>query len=116
MEELPKAITSLSRTGGFLKVLVMVDALDRCDISNGTCSKLLAALYSLQAICNVNVFATSCFIPEITERFKGMPALEFRASKEDIASYPRENLSVLPSFMPRNQNLQEEISTDNFVG
>jgi hypothetical protein len=111
VEELCRALDSLVQTGGFLKVFLVIDALDECDISNRSCSRLLDTIFNLQSECNVNIFATSRFIPEITERFKGMPNLEIRASKEDVRRYLQDNLFILPSFVIRNQDLQEEIST-----
>jgi hypothetical protein len=111
VEELCRALDSLVQTGGFLKVFLVIDALDECDISNRSCSRLLDTIFNLQSECNVNIFATSRFIPEVTERFKGMPNLEIRASKEDVRRYLQDNLFILPSFVIRNQDLQEEIST-----
>ncbi|KAJ5906798.1 uncharacterized protein N7473_003714 [Penicillium subrubescens] len=111
VEELCRVLDSLAQTGGFSKVFIIIDALDECDVSNRSCSRLLDSIFNLQSECNVNIFATSRFIPEITERFKGMPTLEIRASKEDVTRYLRDNLSILPSFVSRNQDLQEEIST-----
>lgn len=111
VEELSKALDSLVQQGDFSKVFVVIDALDECDMLNRSCSKLLDTMFALQASCNVNLFATSRFIPEITERFQELPTLEIRASKEDVTRYLRDNLSILPSFVSRNQDLQDEIST-----
>ncbi|KAJ5381577.1 uncharacterized protein N7496_004005 [Penicillium cataractarum] len=111
VEELSKALESLAQQGGFSKVFVVIDALDECDMSNRSCTKLLDTMFDLQASCNVNLFATSRFIPEITERFQELPTLEIRASKEDVTRYLRDNLSILPSFVSRNKDLQDEIST-----
>jgi hypothetical protein len=72
---------------------------------------LLDTIFKLQATSNANVFATSRFIPEITERLSGMPTLEIRASQEDVPRYLLDNLSILPSFVSRNKDLQEEISS-----
>lgn len=110
VEELCRALDSLLWTGGFSKIFLVNDALDECDKSNQSCSRWLDAIFNFQPECNVNIFATSRFKPEITESFKGMPTLEIRASKEHVTRYLGDNLSILPCFVSRRQDLQEEIS------
>ncbi|RYP20071.1 hypothetical protein DL765_002997 [Monosporascus sp. GIB2] len=60
----------------------------------------------------VNIFATSRYIPEITEKFKGSISLEIRASNEDVRKYLNGHMFRLPGFVNRSPELQEEIKTD----
>ncbi|KAJ5356449.1 hypothetical protein N7517_011058 [Penicillium concentricum] len=110
-ENLTRALHSIvSQTGGFSKIFVIIDALDECQISGGPLSNLLNIVFALQEASGLNFLATSRFIPDIEERFKAMPKLEIRASKEDVTRYLRGNLSNLPNFVTRSEDLQEEIS------
>ncbi|KAJ5486475.1 hypothetical protein N7530_000775 [Penicillium desertorum] len=63
-------------------------------------------MFELQDACNINLLATSRFIPEITERFKEKPTLEIRASRADVMRYLQGILSMLPAFVSRNPELQ----------
>ncbi|KAH9204100.1 hypothetical protein DL95DRAFT_439405 [Leptodontidium sp. 2 PMI_412] len=56
-----------------------------------------------------NVFATSRFIPEVTEKFEGSISLEIRASEEDVRRYLDGHIFRLPAFVSRSPDLQEEI-------
>ena len=62
--------------------------------------------------CEANIFATSRFIPEITEKFEGSISLEIRASDEDVRRYLDGHMSQLPAFVKRSPDLQEEIKTE----
>jgi hypothetical protein len=44
-------------------------------------------IFNLQAKCGANIFATSRFIPEITEKFDRRTWLEIRASDHDVRKY-----------------------------
>ncbi|RFU32928.1 hypothetical protein B7463_g3428, partial [Scytalidium lignicola] len=60
-----------------------------------------------------NIFATSRFLPEITNDFVGKSiSLEICASGEDTRKFLDGQMKRLPSFVLRNVNLQEEIKTE----
>jgi hypothetical protein len=110
VDELSTAIHSLlAKSSLFSQSFLVIDGLDECQTSGGSRSRLLDIIFHLQESSNVNVLATSRFIPEITQRFESMPILEIRASKDDVARYLQGNLASLPSFVTRRQDLQEEI-------
>jgi Cdc6-like AAA superfamily ATPase len=93
----------------YSRVFIIVDALDECQIS-GNCQQFLSEIFRLQAIAQVNIFATSRFIPEITDYFTGGLVLEIRANEDDIRKYLGGHMFRLPRFARDNQ-LQSEIET-----
>jgi hypothetical protein len=95
----------------YSKVFIIVDALDECQAANGCRSRFLEEVFALQAKCGVNIFATSRFIPEITNKFAESTSVEIRASDEDVRKYLDGHMAQLPSFVQRNQQLREEIKT-----
>lgn len=99
-----QVVTSL-----YSRVFLIVDALDECQASNSCRSKFLSEIFSLQAKCKVNLFATSRFIPEITTKFQGDVSLEIPASKEDIGRYLEAHMRHLSPFNEWNRQLQDEI-------
>jgi hypothetical protein len=96
----------------YSRVFIVVDALDECQVSDGCRSRFLSEIFSLQAKCGINVFATSRFIPEITEKFNRSTLLEIRASKEDVRKYLDGHIARLPGFVRRSPELQDEIVTE----
>ncbi|KAI9782389.1 MAG: hypothetical protein M1839_005262 [Geoglossum umbratile] len=96
----------------YSRVFIAIDALDECQVSDGCRSRFLSEIFNLQVKCGANVFATSRFIPEITEKFNGSTSLEIRASDEDVRKYLKGHMSRLPLFVSRNVDLQEEIMTE----
>jgi Cdc6-like AAA superfamily ATPase len=71
----------------YSQVFIIVDALDECQASEGCRSRFLSEIFSLQQKCKVNIFATSRFILEVTEKFKEHTRLEIRAHDEDVQKY-----------------------------
>jgi len=96
----------------YSRAFIVVDALDECRASNGCRSRFLSEIFNLQAKSKANIFATSRFIPEITERFEGSMLLEIRASEHDVRRYVDGHMSHLPSFVGRSLDLQEEIKAE----
>jgi hypothetical protein len=96
----------------YSRVFIIVDALDECQESDGCRSRFLSEIFNLQAKSRANIFATSRFIPEITERFEGSMSLEIRASEHDVRRYVDGHMSHLPSFVGRSLDLQEEIKVE----
>jgi Cdc6-like AAA superfamily ATPase len=96
----------------YSRVFIVIDALDECQVSDGCRSRFLSEIFNLQAKCGANIFATSRFVPEITEKFNGSTLLEICASNEDVRKYLKGHMSKLPSFVSHNIDLQEEIMTE----
>lgn len=109
-DELLKALQSVAAL--YSRVFIVVDAIDECQVYDGSRARFLSAPFQLQANCGANVFVTSRFIPEITDKFKDSTSLEIRASKQDVERYVDGHLSRLPSFVERRLDLQEEIKTE----
>ncbi|KGQ02961.1 Ankyrin-3 [Beauveria bassiana D1-5] len=106
-DEISQALRSV--TAMYQRVFIIVDALDECQITNGCRSKFVGEIFRLKAECPVSFFATSRFIPSITDRFEESASLEIRATAEDVRRYVRSRLSELPSFVERSSDLQEEV-------
>ncbi|RYP32310.1 hypothetical protein DL767_005285 [Monosporascus sp. MG133] len=84
LNEISTALKSVANT--YFKVYLLIDALDECKTADSCRSKFISEIFALQSETPTNLLATSRFIPEITERFKGCPSKEIRASKEDVDS------------------------------
>jgi hypothetical protein len=91
----------------FSRVLILVDALDECQ----GYSELTSELFDLQQHCNLNLLATSRFIPDILTRYEGAATLDIYATTEDVQRYLEAHIHRLPRFVARNSMLQEEIKT-----
>ncbi|KAL2060787.1 hypothetical protein VTL71DRAFT_8839 [Oculimacula yallundae] len=110
------SINDISRTlqsiaSLYTRVFIIVDALDKCQLTGGYRAKFLSEIFSLQAECGINLFITSRFIPEIIERFQRSLLLEIRANEQDVRRYVDGHISHLPSFAKRSPDLQEEVKT-----
>jgi Cdc6-like AAA superfamily ATPase len=77
---------------------IIIDALDECQVSDGSCGKFLSELFHLHAITGANLFATSRFIPEVVNKFEGSIKLEIRANNEDVLRYVDERIPQLLQF------------------
>ncbi|KAJ5653623.1 hypothetical protein N7490_000626 [Penicillium lividum] len=108
-DELSKALRSVATV--YSRVFILIDALDECQASDECRFKFISEIFTLQANCGANIFATSRFIPDITARFSQGTMLEIRASNEDVKRYLKGHIGQLPAFVKRNQELQEEITT-----
>jgi hypothetical protein len=108
-DEISRALQSVATMCS--QVFIVVDALDECQTSDGCRTKFLTEIFNLQAKCGVHLFATSRFILEITEVFKSSTSLEIHATRDDVERYLEGHMQQLPSFVRRNQQLQEEIKT-----
>jgi chaperonin cofactor prefoldin len=109
IDELSRALQSVSAM--YSRVFIIVDALNECQTSDGCRSRLLSEIFNLQIRHGTNILATSRFIPDIVDRFKGNVTLEIRASSEYVEKYLEGYMKQLPSFVQRNQRLQEDIKT-----
>ena len=113
------ALDEISRTlqsvvGTYTRVIIIVDALDECQVSDGSRKMFLSEISSLQTKTGANLFATSRPIPSIEKEFEGNSKLEIRASEEDVRRYLDGQLFRLPGFVARSRELQEEIKTEIF--
>jgi NACHT domain len=108
-DEISRALQSVATICS--QVFIVVDALDECQASDGCRTKFLTEIFNLQAKCGAHLFATSRFILEITEVFKSSTSLEIYATRDDVERYLEGHMQQLPSFVQRNQQLQEEIKT-----
>jgi hypothetical protein len=104
--------TILQETERASKVFIVIDALDECGTDNGCRMKLLSELFDLQKQGNIHLLATSRALPDVTKRFEIAKNLEIRASPRDIQTYLDENMYRLPSFVGRNEALQQVIKTN----
>jgi hypothetical protein len=96
----------------YSRAFIIIDALDECQVSDGSRREFLSEIFDLQVKTKASLFGTSRFIPEIEKEFTGSLSLEIRASDEDVQRYIDGHISQLPSFVIRSLNLQEEIKTE----
>jgi Cdc6-like AAA superfamily ATPase len=109
-DELSRALQSVAAM--YSRVFIVVDALDECRVSDGCRSRFPSEIFSLQAKCEAHLFATSRFIPEITEKFTGELSLEIRASNDDVRKYLDTRILQGESRILRRPDLQAEITTE----
>ena len=87
------------------KSFIVVDALDKCQVSEGCRKIFLAGLFNVQAKCGANIFATSWPISSIEKEFEGSQMLEIRASDEDVRRCLYGHMFRLPGFVARSLEL-----------
>lgn len=103
--EFAKALQSV--VVAYSKTFIIIDALDECETSNHTRSKLLSFIFGLRNYIAINVFATSRHIPDIENELRGSLKREIRASDEDMRRYIKTQMQYLPKFLSLGLNLQE---------
>jgi hypothetical protein len=96
----------------YLRVFIIVDALDECHISDGRRQRLLSGLFDLYVKRGANLFVTSRPILSIEKEFETKIALEIRASEKDVRRYLEGHMFRLSGFVLRSLELQEEIKTN----
>lgn len=84
LHEITKCLESVIKT--FSRVFIIIDALDECATDNHCQVKFIAELFKLPSY-GANVFATSRFIPEVTDKFDKSTWLEIRAVDDDVRAY-----------------------------
>jgi Cdc6-like AAA superfamily ATPase len=107
VNDISKVLQSLAAE--YSRVFILIDALDECQVNNSCQANLLSHILELQTKCEANIFATSRFIPDIIDRFKGDLILEIRANEQDVQRYLKEHITELPRFVQRDSVLQQEI-------
>lgn len=93
----------------YCKVFIIIDALDECQEADGCRKTFLSEIFKLQKATNINIFATSRFIPEIFHAFDQITHFEISAKDEDVQAYLNSHMTRLPSFVLRHLDLQNEI-------
>jgi Cdc6-like AAA superfamily ATPase len=96
----------------YSRTFIIIDALDECQISDGSRNRFLSEIFNLQTKTGANLFATSRFIPEIMKCFEGSVSLEIRASDYDVQRYLDGHMSRLPLCVSRSHALQEKIKAE----
>ncbi|XP_044723873.1 ankyrin repeats (3 copies) domain-containing protein [Hirsutella rhossiliensis] len=109
-EDISSALQSV--TALYSRVFILVDALDESHATNGTRAKLFHELSQLKAKSATNIFATSRFIPEISNEFTESIVQEIRATEEDVRIYLQDDLVRLPTFVRNSPSLQERIKRE----
>jgi Cdc6-like AAA superfamily ATPase len=102
-EEIQKVLTYYPTTH------IVVDALDECRASDGTCQQFLVKLRRLQAGKGFGLMSTSRFMPDIEDAFKDAAILEVRASKEDVECFVAGQMGRLPKCLQRDIALQKAV-------
>ncbi|KAJ5383653.1 hypothetical protein N7517_001564 [Penicillium concentricum] len=96
----------------FSKVFLVIDALDECDLPDNLRTRFLSELRALQHDFNLRVFATSRDDQGIPALFEGCARLQVRASPEDVKRFLAGRVGILPAFVQKRSDLQEEIITE----
>lgn len=109
IKELSEALISIVKS--FSRVFIIIDALDECEDNDGSRTRLLDQLFSIQGKTDLNLFATSRPIPSIKKRFEGCLLREICPSRHDVLLFLDNHMSQLPSFVADDVDLQNEIKT-----
>ena len=94
----------------YSKVFIVVDALDECQVVDGSRKRLLTEIFNLQTNGKVSFIATSRHIPDIIYNFQEDMQIDVRATEEDIRRYLDGQSSLLPSFVRESSDLKEEVT------
>jgi hypothetical protein len=98
----------------YSRVFIIIDALDEYHVSNNEgLNRLLSEVFSLQDQTEVNLFATSRSISEITSQFDGCICKEIRAQDNDILRYINGRIpKLLRSHISKYPQVQDTIRSD----
>lgn len=99
-----RAVTHL-----YSRTFIAIDALDECEESDSSRTKLLSEVFALQADSSINIFATSRFHKDTEVYFSEALKLKVGAHPEDVRRFIGSQVHRLPSFVARDQTVQEEI-------
>jgi Cdc6-like AAA superfamily ATPase len=102
-DEISKALQSAVVV--YSTVFIVIDALDECQVR----TRLLPEIFNLQIKSGVSIFATSRFIPDIIEKFRGSISVEIRATEEDVQRYLDGRISESESVVLKS--CREDIKT-----
>lgn len=103
-----------STIGLHSRVFIIIDALDEYHVSNSEgLNRLLSEVFTLQDQTEVNFFATSRSISEITSQFDGCICKEIRAQDNDILCYINGRIPrLLRSHISKYPQIQDTIRSD----
>ncbi|WJG34361.1 uncharacterized protein FOBCDRAFT_194101 [Fusarium oxysporum Fo47] len=107
VEEVSTTIQSIA--GLHSRIYIIVDALDELKAIDGCRNRFLEEIFKLQAQCSAKFFATSRFIPGITEMFEGGTTIKIRAHDEDVRSFLDSKISQSGQLL---QTHREMIKTE----
>jgi hypothetical protein len=93
----------------YLRVFIVLDALDEFTNSNNERGKLIDLLSSLEVETNIKLMMTSRFIPDIEREYQSAIKLEIRASDQDVRKYITGQLPRLPKCIQNDNGLKTEI-------
>lgn len=79
----------------YTRVLIIVDALDECGVSDGERREFVSAIFNLQRKTEANLFVTSRFNDAIVRLFHSALSLQIRANEEDVLSYLDRQMSFM---------------------
>lgn len=105
LDQLLKLLVTVASS--YSRVYLVIDALDECSDSDRTRDTVISHILNLQKKCNIAFFATSRFIPEITEKFEGFPSVEVRASDADVTLYAEGHVHELSNCVRRSPELSK---------
>ena len=89
----------------YSRVFIIVDILDKYQISDSYRQRFLSGLFNLQVIYRANLFTMLRLISSIEKEFKGNSKLEIRASEEDVRRYLKGYIFRLPGFIVQSLEL-----------
>ncbi|KAH7130524.1 hypothetical protein B0J11DRAFT_578054 [Dendryphion nanum] len=96
----------------FRRSFVIIDALDEASAQDPTCSELITSLLKIRDQCDTNLLLTSRFVPQMTNYLGSAGAygtIAIKAHHDDLRQYLRKSMYILPGFVQRNQELQNDI-------
>jgi len=105
LDKIVKCLQSVASL--YSKIFIIADALDERHVSDNCRTGLLAEVFNLQHMFEVNFLVTSRHTPQITQEFKRSTWLEIRPSEEDVRTYLNERLQPRKAFLRKNTELQK---------
>jgi Cdc6-like AAA superfamily ATPase len=93
------------------RLYIVIDALDECQTSGRCRTEFLSEIFNLQRKADVNILATSRYVPEIQVAFRDIPRIEIRANNDDVQRYLDSRISELASAVAINSELRETITS-----
>jgi hypothetical protein len=111
-DEVVQALHSTAKL--YSRMFIMIDALDEYHVSNNEGqNRFLSELFSLQNQAELNLFATSRFISEVTSRFEGCIWKEIQAQDDDVLRYVNTQIpQLLQSQISKYPEVQGKIRSD----
>ncbi|KAF3169704.1 hypothetical protein TWF788_010379 [Orbilia oligospora] len=87
--------TLRSAVQAFSRVFMIIDAIDERRTSNSCRQAFLQHIFDLRAQCGINVFSTSGYTQDVTDRFKTQEAeiVEIRARDDDLKMFLRDQIA-----------------------